>query len=351
MAFNFNQKISPSFYNGVARLNKEATPKFDLGALPTSTQRVYHVAYDAPQIAPRVDVLNPSDARYNIKGVPLPGTAHELYPGLFVRNYDCEQLSQGENPNNKLWKITVTYERKDPIEIVKGGTAPDTIIGTRTLLEKSWGLETMEVPIQFDAYTGKPVLNSAGDTFLTVPTVSIPIAKLIFRRVETIHPAMVAKYNMTINSGTDTFMGYPVKPHCGLLRITCQADMDSENPSYIYTYEVLIKTNRCFVNGYYQEMVDIGWDEAAIEQGLYFIDPVDGKKKRCREYVEIENPDDPETPETVLQKSAAAVLLNQTGNYLNPPSIDQTTPLNAPIATRVQMYPKQDWGWLNLPQS
>jgi len=336
-----------AFTGGVARFMQTQDIIHARDGSITCTDR-YIVTY-APGTQPRT----PDPTK--ITGIPASNTPHTTFTNIFSQA--LHTTPHTDNAGNLTWYIDVEYARY-AVEILGG-------VGgfVATTLARSWGYETIEVPLTHDAITGKEVLNSAGDTFLSLPTVSIPMKKIILVRRESRKPSTIYQYNMTINSLAGSFLGVAVPARCGLLKITSQDNLDNTSRRYTYTYEMLVRSQQVFLTPTAYNSgtkTEIGWDDAFIERGLYYLvdDPANpGKKKRRRFMEETHVIDDEgdEVPATdedgniILAPSAQACLLSNTGGDLR--NQKHTDGTNQVYLKRVSMFREENWTALQLPTS
>ena len=287
-----------------------------------------------------------------VPGIPISGTPHQDLPGIFSQA--LHTTPHNENAGNLTWYIDVEYGRR-PV-------AESTISNfVATTLARSWGYETMELPLTNDAITGKAILNSAGDTFLSLPNASIPVKKIVLVRRESRKPSTIYQYNMTINSVQGSFLGVTVPPRCGLLKITVQDNLDQTARRYTYTYEMLVRSQLVFLNPVQYDAnikTEIGGDDAAIERGLYYLvnDPDNPGQKKRRRFMEETHTIDRDGDEVpaqddegniILAPSAQACLLDDKGGDLrNFKNADGT---NMVYLRRTSLFREENWTALQLP--
>ena len=335
-----------AFISCAARF-KNCVAKFGVNRSAISCTDTYVLTYsqtDAKKI-PDLSQLGTSHADH-VAGIPLYGTPHWQFPHIYAQVFDAVQVN--DDPGCFTWHITVEYSKIE-VQSGGGGSPSDPIL---IILARSWGYETLELPLNYDAITSEPVINSAGDPFLSTTTVSIPVTKIIFSRRENIPPASRTIYNMTLNSAAITLMGIAIPPRCGLLKVTMQDNLDQSARRYTYNYEILVRNQLVYLSPG-ASATQIGWDEGIIQRGLYHLVPDTSKpggKRRVRfmeESVTIDSSGDTivqkdEDDNPIMEPSANVCLLTDTG-------ADNRG--NAPYLKRTSLHGEMNWSVLGLPST
>jgi len=252
-----------------------------------------------------------------ISGLPSPGSAHPTYGGLVATDY---QLREGDD--GQRWEVEVTYARPAAMSGASGGmrvvsvsvsASSETRDLTHAAAASAYGSTTQ----------GQPMLNSAGDPFEETLRVEVPIIELEIVRDENVPYATRMALHGTVNDAALTVAGLSIERHCGRIAIS-GVPSDTDGYTYRYTYRVQVRSNRV-------GSTDIGWEEAILQQGYYYLDPFDGRKRATEE---IED----ESGETRIIPSSRPVLLDAHGGLST-----------FPVYLYVCPYPEGDWSSLSLP--
>lgn len=228
-------------------------------------KRTYQVLLDA------VTATNGEGATF--PNVPAIGSEHPVIKGLFAATYDVEE---GRGTSKATLNVTVNYERKT-VETIGGGT-PEEPTETPAQVERwGWdsGTEERELTTAVD---GTPVLNSAGDVFDRVPSVSVSaptftkVVKFKTRQADAMH------LDCKVNGKAVTIGGltYAV----GSLRASVSEErlLDDETWNYRYTISLKFRSNPVSLAAS-SMMTDIGWDVAVTDAGMREKDSSTGKLK------------------------------------------------------------------------
>lgn len=207
-------------------------------------------------------------------GIPLIGAAHPQRPGLYVVGYD---VSQPDGAAKHTLDVTVKYGATS-IEIESGtGGAPDIVYAV-----KEWGWDDgtgeKELVVSVDPNDPKPVLNSAGDPFDSVPRVNAPTPT--FTKVVCTSQRMsgYSAFLCTTNDAELT-IGDMTCPVGTLLCTVAERKIIGEwRLPYEYTIRLRYRSNVIGI-GTGDETIEAGWDAAAVDAGMREIDSDTGKRK------------------------------------------------------------------------
>ena len=226
----------------------------------------YQVILDAPL---QIDKLPVS-----FTGVPTIGSEHPDCPGLYVQGYD---VSQPEGAGKSTLEVTVKYGRGD-IAIQTGEQgAPDVIFAVK---EWGWddGMGEKELVASVDPTDPKPVLNSAGDPFDSVPRVNAPTPT--FTKVVCTSERMdgYSAFLCTTNS-TALTIGDMTCPIATLLCTVAERKIiGASRLPYEYTIRLRYRSNVIGI-GTGDETIEAGWDAAVVDAGMRELDATTGAKK------------------------------------------------------------------------
>ena len=249
-----------------------------------------------------------------LRGLPQVGSAHGVYPRLLVRPYT---LRRKEGADCNRWEVDVTWALSEA-----SGANPNTEnnppVG-QAEQSREYGSNESAQDLCADAVTGEALLNSAGDPFDSVPQRTMFGATI--RRVvkSDTPPSTYAGRNGCVNDSALTIDGFSFPVHGALLRVTSRVLWaDPDGYQYEHTFELIGRRTLVEDGG---SVVDIGWDYAFVQAGLYYLDS--GVRKRATET-------DSATGEP--RPTAKPVLLNSSGERLAAGS--------DPVIRRVAMYPE-----------
>ena len=259
-----------AFSVGVARLSRYGNIEYNGLGGATEVTDVYTVVMGRGVIA----------HRGNVTGLPAPNTQHPTLTNLRIEKYTflCK------NENTGVWEISVKYavisEKKstqlDPEDPENPPEEPDVVV--QIIKAKSWDSATCNIDLTSDAEDGKPVINSAGDTFDSVPQRVITSPSVSFTRLEKRHPKDVMKYNGTINKSIINVMGIQFQPRCAKIKISCTETFDESEDALPYEYTYTVEGRNLFVT-LMDNFISVGWDEVMIEQGFHYLDDSGEKQK------------------------------------------------------------------------
>lgn len=215
-----------------------------------SLKRKYQVVLDA--------ITGANGEGVSFAGVPAIGSAHPSYPGLFVESYDVEE---GEGAAKNTLTVYANYA---PRTTETSGSGSEAV----TNQVESWGWDAgSEERELIDAVDGTAVLNSAGDVFDRVPTVSVPAPtftkSMKFKQRQSGAMACDCKVNaaaVTIGGRT-----YPIGSL--LCHVAEQRVIGDPNWKYRYNIQLKYRTNPVKLAGA-NAVTDIGWDVAITDAGM-----------------------------------------------------------------------------------
>lgn len=223
----------------------------------------YQVLLDAP--------LGANEAPVSFAGVPAIGTPHPDRPGYYALSYDVEQP---EGAAKHTLNVTVNY---GPADIVTNAGEDHAI---EEVLEWGWndGTGEKELTMTADAEDPLPVVNSAGDPFDSVPSVSVPMpvfTKVIRRSKRyTGYPAV----NCRVNRTAVTIGAMQCAPATLLCTVAEKLLIGEEKLPYEYTIHLKYRSNVTY-EGLGDAQTEIGWNVAVADTGMREIDLVTGEKK------------------------------------------------------------------------
>ena len=204
-------------------------------------------------------------------GVPAIGSEHPQRPGYYASKYDVEQP---DGPAKSTLNVNVIYTATGLT--VEPGEEP-TDPGTDTEVEE-WGWDdgTTDRELLTDV-TGKAVLNSAGDTFDDVPTVTAP-APTFTKVVKFKTRQDVRQYFCKVNAQQMTIGGDVFGPGQLLCTVSERRNIGDYTWPYVYTVRLRFRSNLVKI-ARAEQATDIGWDIAVTDTGMREIDDTTGKLK------------------------------------------------------------------------
>lgn len=215
-----------------------------------SLKRKYQVVLDA--------VTGENGEGVSFPGVPAIGSAHPSYQGLFVESYDVEE---GEGSAKNTLTVYVNYA---PRTTETSGTGQEAV----TSQVESWGWDAgSEERELIDAVDGAPVLNSAGDVFDRVPTVSVPAPTFTKAMKFAKRQTGAMSCDCKVNSAAVTIGGrtYPIGSL--LCHVVEQRVIGDQKWKYRYNIQLKYRTNPVKLAGA-EQVTDIGWDVAITDAGM-----------------------------------------------------------------------------------
>lgn len=219
-----------------------------------SLKRKYIIVLDS------VTAANGEAASFS--NVPAIGSAHPSHTHLYVESYDVEE---GEDNKKKILTIYVNYAYRT---IETTGSGQDAV--TSQVEEWGWDAGTDEREM-IDAVNGAAVLNSAGDVFDRVPTISAPAPT--FTKVMKFQQRQTGWESSfcCVNSSSITIGGITC-PAASLLCTVSEKRIIGD-PVWKYRYTVQLKYRRNPVKlASGNTATDIGWDVAITDAGMRELD-------------------------------------------------------------------------------
>ena len=277
-----------------------------------SLKRKYQVIQDA--------IAGENGEAVSFDGVPAIGTVHPSYPYLFAESYDVEE---GEGSAKRVLIVNVNYA-SHVIETSGSGSS------AATSQVEEWGWDSGTEEREFvDSIDNFPILNSAGDVFDRVPSISVraPTFTKVVRWKYRKDDAM--GYNCKINQSSVTIGGvdYPARSlMCAVAEKRIIGDPDWK---YRYTIQLKFRTNLVRVAGS-NTPTDIGWDVAIVDAGMREKDDTTGKLKLIKAV-------DPETGKRCAVTSPE--LLNGSGKAV----VRSSSVTPKPYVRRFRAYASVDF--------
>jgi len=290
----------------VAELVARRTVQYSAGDAVSAT-RVYQVLRTLGATEPTLS---------SISGLPAPGSAHPVYSQFVATDYAIREGADG-----KRWEIEITYQRPPAMSGASGGMRVVSVSVSASSEQRDL-THAAASSAHGGAAAGEPILNSAGDAFEETLRIEAPIIEITIVRDENTAYASRMALHGTLNSSATTVAGFAIAKHQGRLLVSGEPS-DSAEYAYRYTYRVQIRSN---VVG----STDIGWEEAILQQGYYYIDFTE--RVRATEEIEDEN------GATRIVPSTKPVLLDADGGLST-----------SPVYLYVCPYPEGDWSSLSLP--
>ncbi len=275
MAGEQTSKIG-AFTVGKARLSKHGDAEYNDGGSVKSVADTYTVVM--PDGETQAKPTNVSD-------LPALGDANARFTSLHCAGY----LFKQRGTNSRVWDIEVEYT------LSEGSESLEQSDGRITAL--SWSTPTRQKDLTTDQKTGKAIVNSAGDTFDTVPQTDIPDIQLSITRKEKELKFDRLKQSGTINKTKVKICGFDFPPHTALCNVVYEDTLDEEaDYRYSATYTITFRRNYVdceWVEGQEEAEEDdtvglrnIGWDFALADCGFNILDN-DGKL--CKIVIEDED--------------------------------------------------------------
>lgn len=229
---------------------------------PTDVSAKYQVVLSAPM---DIDELPTS-----FTDVPAIGSAHPSRPGFYVLSYE---VSQPSGTDKATLDITVHY---GPADITIDPLDPTVI---ETVTEWGWddGTGEKELVASADA-TPKPVVNSAGDPFESVPQVSIPTPTFTKVIRSSVRKTGYSAYLCTINDAQITIGDMTCAAGTLLCTIAERKLIGEEKFPYEYTVHLRYRSNQIVDHSTHQTK-EIGWNVGILDAGMRELDSTTGKPK------------------------------------------------------------------------
>ena len=215
--------------------------------------------------------LGVNEVPVSFVGIPTIGSKHPNRP-LYVTDY---QISQPDGAAKSTLDVVVNYAPKSETTTPGEQGQPDVI---QSVIEWGWDDSTGEKELVATVDTPPvPVLNSAGDPFDSVPTVSVPtpVFTKVLRNSQRI--TGYSQYNCTVNDRQITIGDMT----CAAKTLLCTVAEKKVIGEWRLPYEYTVKLKyRSTVvpdsNGIAQE---IGWNAAITDAGMREIDEQNGGLK------------------------------------------------------------------------
>lgn len=271
------------------------------GGIDDLTQ-VYQLVLDAP-------LTVRDESALVALGLPPIGSAHPKDAGLIVASYEVEE---GVDSAKATLNVTVHYTR-DAISIERKEREEGSEEPGEEYACEEWGWESGEDSreLTVDA-TGKPVLNSAGDPFESVPSVTVPAPT--FRKVMKFAERQTgySEYDGKVNHGEMTIGDIVCPARTLLCSIQEKRIFDSDKYHYQYTVALRKRSNVYHTRGVDGEQsgaIEAGWDVAIVDTGMRVRE---GELQNYRKHV----PEVVDKETGKLMKIASPVLLDGKGQML-----------------------------------
>ena len=252
----------PTQYPTIIRVAQKAGRSYRVdgnGAADVSAK--YQLVLDRP--------LGLNELPTTFSGVPAIYSAHPDRPGYYALYYTVEQ------PADKAkctLDVTVHY---GPAELtVESGVV------TESVTQWGWDDATGEKELTVTADDPPvPVVNSAGDPFDTVPTVSVPTP--VFTKVlRSSSLRTYAPYLCTVNSMALTIGNMTCPPKTLLCTVAFRWLIGESVMPYEYTIHLRYRSNKVTDNsGSTPATRELGWNLAVVDAGMREIDFDTGELK------------------------------------------------------------------------
>lgn len=221
--------------------------------------------------------LGENELPTSFAGVPAIGSVHPSRPGLYALSYD---VSQPDGAAKHTLDVTVNYGPAD-ITVSPGEEEgdPDVI---DAVTEWGWDDGTGEKELVTSVAVGneaaKPVLNSAGDPFDSVPTINVPTPTFT-KVIRSSELKAYAQYFCTVNAGAVTIGGVTCPAGTLLCTVAMKKIIGEWRLPYEYTIHLRYRSN--IVSNTYPPAAsdEIGWDAAVTDAGMREIDDTTGELK------------------------------------------------------------------------
>ena len=199
--------------------------------------------------------LNSGQLLTSFTGIPAIGSVHPARSGYYAALY---KISQPEGADKSTLDIEVHYSAQ--AFTTEGGVVVERID------QWGWDDSTTQRELTSDI-DGKTVLNSAGDTFESVPAVVTPSPTFTKVSRFSSRKSDWAAYNCTVNSSSVTIGGQSFPAHTLLCTISESIIIGAENFKYQYTVHFRYRTNMATIKGA-ETAEECGWDEVITDAGM-----------------------------------------------------------------------------------
>ncbi len=204
------------------------------------------------------DITGANGEAVSFPGVPSIGTAHPSYSYLFAESYDVEE---GEGNDKKTLIVNVNYSPRTTETTGSGSSAV-----TSQVEEWGWDSGTAERELT-DAADGTPVLNSAGDMFDRVPTITVPASNFTKVMKFQTRQSGAQDCDCKVNGSAVTIGGRTFPIGSLLCHVAERRIFGDPDWRYRYTVQLQYRTNPVKLAGA-NTVTDIGWDVAIVDAGM-----------------------------------------------------------------------------------
>lgn len=206
--------------------------------------------------------------------VPKIGEAHPARPGFYVTGYE---VSQPADAGKSTLDVTVKY---GPIDYTwSSGENPEII---EAVQEWGWDDGTGDKELVTSVAVGedamRPVLNSAGDPFDSVPTVNVPtptFTKVVRTKAR---KSGYTAYNCVTNSTQVTIGDMVCAPGTLLCTVAERKLIGEQKLPYEYAVHLRYRSNIVPAEETGQES-EVGWDAAVVDAGMRELDSTTNEPK------------------------------------------------------------------------
>lgn len=202
------------------------------------------------------------DTAFSYQGLPEVGDKH---PNLTEYSVVERSFEEGRGSEKQTVVVTVKYQKETEEKSGEGE-------GQQTFQVDDWGWDSgTEERELVDSVDGDPVLNSAGDVFDRVPTVTVaaPTFTKVVRFTSRQSGAM--GYSCKVNGSAVTIGGQSY-PEASLLCSVSERRIFGD-PKWKYRYSISLKFRSNPVKLEKAETVtDVGWDVAITDAGMRELD-------------------------------------------------------------------------------
>ena len=235
----------------------------------TEIRTHYQVVLDQPLAADELLTKFELQATGGTISIPAMESEHPDRPGYYVNRYEVKQPTGAAK---HTLDVTVVYS-------AEGYTFQEGAVESN--VEKwGWDDSTAERELVTDV-DGTPVVNSAGDPFDSVPSVSTPAP--VFSKAVRYKARQSGWFgsNCTVNAAQVTIGGVEFAAGTLLCTIAEERGIGDEVWPYRYTVRLKYRTNKQTI-GNAQTPVECGWDAVVADTGMREKDPATGKPKLIR---------------------------------------------------------------------
>lgn len=205
---------------------------------------------------------------WSYTGLPNVGDAHPSLTGYVVASRDFEE---GRGKDKSTVTVTVKYAPKNSETSGSGSSAVSLQVE-----EWGWDAGTEEREL-VDAVDGTAVLNSAGDVFDRVPTISVPASTFTKVMKFAARQSGAAACDCKVNNADVTIGGRTYPTGSLLCHVAEKRIFGDPDWKYRYSVQLKFRTNPVKLAGA-NSVTDIGWDVAITDAGMRELD-ADGKLK------------------------------------------------------------------------